>query len=253
MSYFFAPRPARPTTQAEEDGPRPLYKILLGSIWDLLLLNLLCMLCYLPLLVGLWLFILGTPLVVGMGVLLSATLSAAPCSCAMARSVRDFISGRAYEPVRGFLRTFRSEYKSSLRLGFCCSGLLCFFLSSVTLCLWANTAGATALLWITLVLLLLAVVVFFYAFVMLANIELPFGALLRNALLLTFSCPKESLLILIVFSLITSFCFLLSTSLMLSIPLCYFSLIWMLCGAAAWRAVQLRVAMPDTKPSQDNE
>lgn len=250
MSRFFSRRnEADPKAAEEQTLPRLLWE----RAWDLLFLNLICFVLFLPFLLSLWLFFTQGASLKAVCLLTASALLAAPARRGMARTVRDLLEGRCYEPVRGFFRAFADEYFQSVALGL-------FYHLSLAALLWGAFAGLTRsaagasfglfITWLCAVGIVVLLFTQFFAYSMLANVTLSISQILRNAALLGFARVGRTLLSLLIWLGLTLLCLVRFPYLLCLLPLCYFSLVWFFCGGLAWKTVKEQVARPAAPPAE---
>lgn len=236
---------SKPTVPQKGDSRFLVWRLLASHFWDLLVLNLLYALCFLPLAGGTLLILTGRQ---ALGCLLffaGGTLLTTPAGKGMARTVRDMAQTRCYEPYRGFFRAFCEEYGRTLGFG------SAVHLPATALVFGLMRAASTAQILLCAVALLFLLLAGCYGFFLLANIELSLPAVLKNAVLLCFADAKSSAYILLGLLVGTGACLLAVPYTLALIPLCLFSFLWLFCGLPAWHTV-LTFVVPsgDTEPEE---
>ena len=155
---FKRPGPGIPHNLPPKKGLALLWDILCREGWPLVTLNLLYLLCCLP--------------VVTIG----------PATAALSRLTITMVRDRNVYPVRDFLEAFRSNWKQGLLFGLPATGVC--LLGVVALPMALSMGGWMAA--VTPAALLLSLAIGLYLFPLAANVELFSADLLRNAVLLVF-------------------------------------------------------------------
>ena len=155
----------------EKPGVRALARLAFGELFALCQLNVVFLLTCLP--------------VVTIG----------PAWTALTRATLNMVWQRSSHPVREYLQALRENFRGGLGLGLLLGGAAA---AAGAACLvYARLAPGQPLFWLLLVvaaaLATEVLLVSTYAFPLLAGVQLPFRAVLWDALLLTLACPHHAI------------------------------------------------------------
>lgn len=156
---------------SEKPGVRALARLAFGELFALCQLNVVFLLTCLP--------------VVTIG----------PAWTALTRATLNMVRQRSSHPVREYWQALRENFRGGLGLGLLLGGAAA---AAGAACLvYARLAPGQPLFWLLLVvaaaLATEVLLVSTYAFPLLAGVQLPFRAVLWDALLLTLACPHHAI------------------------------------------------------------
>lgn len=231
--------------QDRATGKKLLLQILKERGWDLAVFNFIYFLFCLPTLWALWSFLTETPLLLSAGVLVCSGLLAGPASLAMAKLIASLLRGVAYDPYRIFFSTLRENWSKGAIAGLATHTVAAFLLISAVFYLFNPGAVSAVLLVFCGLLLLLLMLFMFYLYMMLANIQLPASATVRNALLLLLLTPARTAFMAALLLAATAACFLAIPYTLFLLPVIYFSFVWLMCGYWCWQTILTHVAKPE--------
>lgn len=239
-------------SDAMEEAPRPgIFSMIKSHLWDLFLFNLISFFCCAPLLFGIWMLFIGSPVIYACITVMASAFLSAPCCRAMARIIRQMADGCCFEPIRSFFSAFKEEYLRSVAMGFFYHLLLCGLLlgamKSFAGAVSSEESAWVVLLWLCALAGMFVAGSVFHAFMMLANINLGFFDVLRNAFLLGAANILRTVLSLGFVAALTVVCFILPPYSLCLLPLCYFSLVWSFCGWFSWQTIKEHIALPEQK------
>lgn len=141
----------------------------LRNLWDLMILNWLCLLCCLP--------------VVTIG----------PAVCAMLTVTLKLVRGEPAYPVKDFFRSFRENFRPALLLGLLATVILIAALGDLWLALQLEGFLQSLYLVVGILVAAIFLTVFSYVFALQAMFENPLKVQLKNAFKLAFVAPGKTI------------------------------------------------------------
>lgn len=241
-----------PVAESRAEGPQDratgrklLLQILSERGWDLAVFNLIYFLFCVPMLWALWSFLTEVPLLISAGMLILSGLLAGPASVAMAKLVVSLLRGTAYDPYRIFFSAFRENWRRGALAGVAAHAVAAVLLVSAVFYLFNPGAVSAVLLTFCGLLTLALVLVMFYVYMMLANIQLPTSATLRNAVLLLLLTPACTGCMVLLLLGATIACLIAMPYTLFLVPIVYFSFLWLFCGYLCWQTILGHVAKPE--------
>lgn len=173
---------------------------------------------------------------------------AGPATIAFSKAFVDWQCARGYEPVRVFWHTFKSNFKQGLLAGLVYHGLMT--LTAFAAVFYLTTASESMPF---MVLGILAAIGFFvtlissfYGYMMLAGVQLPAKAAIKNSFYLFFLDLKDDLAILTTILLTSLPIVLLIPYSFAAVLILYFSVLWLFASHFAWRGI-LKFVVPNSE------
>lgn len=241
-----------PVAESRAEGPenratgrKLLLQIVSERGWDLAVFNLLYFLFCLPMLWALWLFLTDVPLLLAAGIFVLSGLLAGPASAGMAKLIASLLRGVAYDPYRIFFTAFRDNWHRAALAGAAAHAVAALLLIAAEFYLFNPGAVSAALLVFCGLMLVFLALCMFYLYMLLANIELPFSAALRNAVLLVLLSPARTGYMVALLLSSTGICLAAMPYTLFLLPIVYFSLLWLFCGYWCWQTIVSHVAKPE--------
>ena len=214
----------------------------------LVLLSMVSFVFYLPMLVGIWIFTVDLPLLLGIIVLSLSGIIAGPISSAFASLVSSWHRGKAYMPIRLF---FTSSFKNFLRsaiLGTIHCTVFSMLLTSINFyILNYDTVLSQVLVVIALLFIVVNVLAMIYSFTILINIDLKLSVIIKNSFIIVFGDGKSALIIFSIILGLTLICLSLIPHSLIFLPFAYFAAVWVLAGSVAYNTVIKHIAQKKTR------